>query len=62
MKINTQEVNKHKLVTETGKIVNKWNVMRTIENNSPDTRRKKDSHNSAYTNSASESNTQIEIW
>jgi hypothetical protein len=36
MKIDTQEVNKHKLVTERGKTVIKWNVMKTIENNSPD--------------------------
>lgn len=37
MKINTQEVNKHKPVTETGKIVNKWNGMQTVKNNGPDT-------------------------
>ena len=37
MKIDGQGVNKQKLVTETGKIVNKWNAMETTENNSPDT-------------------------
>jgi hypothetical protein len=59
MKINTQEVNKHKLVNGAGKSLNNLNVMQTIEFNSADTWRKKESYNSVYINSASESNTQI---